>query len=261
MKKFKFVKQYCKMFFFTFFVFFLSGCRNKSMTHREDTYKRVPEQIKDLVYSENDSNSYILYLKEENKYQPYIVLSGDYGGNVLVLRQYLLLDEQRVNDYSAYYENSEIDKFLNGIFFERFSEKMKKYIQETAIDILHENSVGKADISTAKIIRKVFLLSYSEIGFASNGHVGMEGEALAYFNDVSNRSALNENGRKSSWWLRTADANYRSCVYAVGPSGEIGSTNAFSQNGVRPAFCLDGDIAIEMKKAEGGEDVYVIVGE
>lgn len=243
-----------------FLAVLFSGCRNKINGSNTTVDKRKPEKINDLIYS-TDNDEYIVYFKEDNEYQPYLVLSGDYGENVLAVRQYLLLNEERINDYSSYYENSEIDQYLNRKFLERFSKNMKRHIQKTAIPILDKNSVGTADTKTVMIDRKVFLLSFSEIGYKPNGHVGMEGKALVYFKNASNRIAVNENGNRSSWWLRSADSNYRSCVYAVGASGEIGSTNAFSTNGVRPALCLDKGTNIELKKVNGGKSVYVIAGE
>ena len=62
--------------------------------------------------------------------------------------------------------------------------------------------------------------------------------------------ATTNNGKFTvSWWLRSADSTYDSCVYAVGPEGEIGSTNAYDMNGIRPAFCVDGKQ--EIYKEEG----------
>lgn len=99
-------------------------------------------------------------------------------------------------------------------------------------------------------VRKVFLLSFTELGYKKNGHVGVEGVPLLYFKDNKNRFATTNNGKFTvSWWLRSADSTYDSCVYAVGPEGEIGSTNAYDMNGIRPAFCVDGKQ--EIYKEEG----------
>lgn len=95
-----------------------------------------------------------------------------------------------------------------------------------------------------------YALSFTELGYKKNGHVGVEGVPLLYFKDNKNRFATTNNGKFTvSWWLRSADSTYDSCVYAVGPEGEIGSTNAYDMNGIRPAFCVDGKQ--EIYKEEG----------
>ena len=73
---------------------------------------------------------------------------------------------------------------------------------------------------TISITRKVFLLSFTELSYSQNGHVGIEGEPLEYFDENQNRFAYTEEGEKTSWWLRSADSTYDSAVYAVGPEGE-----------------------------------------
>lgn len=78
----------------------------------------------------------------------------------------------------------------------------------------------------------------------------LKGVPLLYFKDNKNRFATTNNGKFTvSWWLRSADSTYDSCVYAVGPEGEIGSTNAYDMNGIRPAFCVD--VKQEIYKEEG----------
>lgn len=44
----------------------------------------------------------------------YFVLSNDYvKGSALLLRQEILPEDYRMNKYSSYYKDSEIDKWLN----------------------------------------------------------------------------------------------------------------------------------------------------
>lgn len=40
--------------------------------------------IHDIAYDVNEKWGYTVYLEENGEYVPYLVLSGDYGGNVLV---------------------------------------------------------------------------------------------------------------------------------------------------------------------------------
>lgn len=135
-------------------------------------------------------------------------------------------------------------------FFDNLPIQTRCLIQDSEIEILDERCLNQIDDSVITIVRKVFLLSFTELGYKKNGHVGVEGVPLLYFKDNKNRFATTNNGKFTvSWWLRSADSTYDSCVYAVGPEGEIGSTNAYDMNGIRPAFCVDGKQ--EIYKEEG----------
>ena len=176
--------------------------------------------ISDLAYSEKCKIEPIIYIEEKTGFVPYIVLTNDYNGKTLLLRKEILPENRRVSDYSAYYEESEIDNYLMGEFFDNLPIQTRCLIQDSEIEILDERCLNQIDDSVITIVRKVFLL---------------------YFKDNKNRFATTNNGKFTvSWWLRSADSTYDSCVYAVGPEGEIGSTNAYDMNGIRPAFCVDG---------------------
>ena len=185
--------------------------------------------ISDLAYSEKCKIEPIIYIEEKTGFVPYIVLTNDYNGKTLLLRKEILPENRRVSDYSAYYEESEIDNYLMGEFFDNLPIQTRCLIQDSEIEILDERCLNQIDDSVITIVRKVFLLS---------------------FKDNKNRFATTNNGKFTvSWWLRSADSTYDSCVYAVGPEGEIGSTNAYDMNGIRPAFCVDGKQ--EIYKEEG----------
>lgn len=206
--------------------------------------------ISDLAYSEKCKIEPIIYIEEKTGFVPYIVLTNDYNGKTLLLRKEILPENRRVSDYSAYYEESEIDNYLMGEFFDNLPIQTRCLIQDSEIEILDERCLNQIDDSVITIVRKVFLLSFTELVYKKNGHVGVEGVPLLYFKDNKNRFATTNNGKFTvSWWLRSADSTYDSCVYAVGPEGEIGSTNACNMNGIRPAFCVDGKQ--EIYKEEG----------
>ena len=68
----------------------LSGCGLKGT---EKSTRAPPETLRDLAY--DAGGSVRVYLQESGSYVPYLVLTQDYGGNCLLLREYLL-DEPRI---------------------------------------------------------------------------------------------------------------------------------------------------------------------
>lgn len=226
------------------FTVMISGCQRK----KEHAEERNYESICDLAYTGGAEDKPIIYLEENSGIHPYFVVTDNYQGYTLLLRKEVLPQDRRISEYGAYYEQSEMDIFLNGEFMDSLSEDIRTSIQEVSVEILKEECLNQIEDETVSIQRKVFLLSYAELGYDNNGHVGSEGMTLQFFKNYDNRRAYAEQSEKSvSWWLRSADSLYDSCVYAVGPDGEIGSTNAFDLNGVRPAFCVKGDLQIRKK--------------
>lgn len=226
----------------------LNACsKRQTVTEKYNT-------ISDLAYSEKCKIEPIIYIEEKTGFVPYIVLTNDYNGKTLLLRKNILPENRRVNDCSAYYEGSEIDNYLTEEFFNDLPTQTRCLIQDSEIEILDEQCLSETGDSVTTIVRKAFLLSFTELGYRENGHTGIEGAPLLYFKDAKNRLATTNNEKiTASWWLRSADSAYDSCVYVIGPKGEIGSTNAFDMNGIRPAFCVDGKQEIYKE-----EDKYIM---
>ena len=104
----------------------LGGCKQMSL----QTDKERNLTIKNIAYDVNKKLGYTIYLRENEQYVPYLVLTNDYGGNVLLLRKHLLDETETYNGQTAtpsYYEDSEIDKFLNNVF----SETLSKILPQT----------------------------------------------------------------------------------------------------------------------------------
>ncbi len=85
--------------------------------------------------------------KENDEYEPYMVLSKDYYGKTLLMRKFLLDEPRAFNIYeangfrNAYYPDSLTDVFLSNDFYNTLSPKMKELILEMDIDITTEESV------------------------------------------------------------------------------------------------------------------------
>ncbi|MBQ9493173.1 MAG: hypothetical protein IJR54_05495 [Oscillibacter sp.] len=181
-----------------------------------------------------------IYLPEQGRYVPFLVLSADYAGNALLLRRDVLPEFRPLNDYSAAYPDSALDRFLNTEYLQRL-DLARPFIQPVEITVTDENALGVSGDTVRTVTREIFLLSCAETGFTELYNAGKEGTALSYFDAPEHRIAYRENGPAVSWWLRTPDTYYLSAAYGIGPDGTLGSGNAYNENGVRPAFCVPPD--------------------
>jgi hypothetical protein len=228
-------------------VFILIGCGRKN------------ENVKvgDLAYS-NNSDQYCVYINEGGKYVPFFVLTDKYtGGNALLLRKEVLEEKQRVNEYSSFYEDSEVDVFLNSEYYSRL-EDIQSLIQDTEVTITEDNSIGKSGLEVKNINRSIFLLSCEELGFDSSVNAGLEGKALNYFSNPDNRIAYSGSNAKG-WILRTPNTYFLSTVYGVGTSGVLDIVNAFDESGIRPALCVkSSELVSEKEGVIDGTKVYVL---
>ena len=112
------------------------------------------------------------------------------------------------------------------------SEKEKTLCRDFAIDRTPPICV----IDPIKVTEKGFqvqTICEDNIDFA---------KILLYKNGSLYKESKNQ---KSSWWLRTPNTYYTSCVYVIGANNKIGFSNAYDKNGVRPAFCVPGDCKME----------------
>lgn len=218
--------------------------------------KKSVSVISDLAYGKSNSADHVVYILEGDKYVPFLVLTDSYGGNTLLLRRDVLEKARRMNEYSAFYENSEIDAYLNLEYLLMLSE-IGSLIQLSELTITDESAIGFSGTETKTIKRGLFLLSCDEVGFEHSVNAGAEGKTLDYFVSAENRIA-NHGGVPCSWWLRTPNTYYLSCTYVVGSNNKLGSTNAFDENGVRPAFCVPSSSKIECStEIIQGQTVYI----
>ena len=211
--------------------------------------------ISSIAYSSLKSkDDYRVYIKEDGKYVPFLVIDNGYEkGSTLLLREEILAETKRMNEYSSYYKDSEIDRFLNGSYYENLKE-IHSLIESTAVEIVKDEAIGSTGDGTEKINRNVFLLSAYELGF----DIEKEGKRLGYFSIPDNRICY-LSGESVSWLLRTPDTWERSVVCCLTYDGALGSCNAYAKCGIRPAFCVDS--LAKIKKKAGiieGKEVFVL---
>jgi len=63
----------------------------------------------------------------------------------------------------------------------------------------------------------------------------------------------------TSWWMRSPEVNWFNVASGINEEGGCGSAMVTSEHGVRPAFCLNNDLEVELREdILEGEVVYVI---
>lgn len=230
--------------------------------------KDSKKTIESIAYDEKSNEECLVYIKENNVYEPYLVITSDYDGNVLLLRKYLLADTMPFNEnerhmwanheYGAYYEDSSIDKYLNTEFFNILDQSVKDSIVSSNIIITDKRSMDNEGDITKTISRKVFLLSLKELDGPKSRASVEEGKALKYFkDDYSRRVADLPNGEKSAYWTRTPEIWETYNVITI--SNGSGAGGADIDSGVRPAFCMKRDTEItQSENVVSEQTVYVI---
>lgn len=237
----------------------LSGC--EYLNKNRQTVSQLPELLEEIAYDAGSSWDYRLYLREEDQYISYLVLTNNYNGNCLLLRENLIDDDNIYNlpgDRAAYYENSEIDRYLNEVFIVSLPNELQQLIVDSEIIITARESLGVGGEETLNIQRKIFLLSYTELTTECSRTNLKEGQTLSYFDGKEKRIAYYQNGIPGSWWLRTANTSGRAVVCGVSAEGVVGMGGFYDPNaekgnlnGVRPALCLPRDIEIYQSAEDG----------
>ena len=92
------------------------------------------DTISSTVYNKfKEKDDYRVYVKEDGKYVPFLVIANEYvPGSTLLLRESVLSELRRVNEYNSYYKDSEIDRFLNDQYYSILKE-IQHLIKNTSI--------------------------------------------------------------------------------------------------------------------------------
>ena len=242
----------------------------------------VTNTVSDIAYDVNSSYGYTIYIKENNIYVPYLILTNKYENTnmALILRKDLIgtgeIDTTRKNcwgadsyietkPFSEYdrYDKTKMDYYLNNNFIKLFDKKISSIICKTNIKIANNLE------DSFYISRKFFLLSTSELGYFkyfnllklkwSYGYGGAnDGKPLKYFGDSNdNRATLEDEKTIIPWWTRTNGLTYYCAVGFNG--GLITESSTDEYYGVRPAFCIPNNTIIEKNDSIiSGQAVYII---
>ena len=214
-------------------------------------------QVGDLAYDVSSLGNHILYVKENGTYVPFLVMTNDFGGNTLLLREEIMAQLRPYNDGYAAYEDSDLDRWLNTDYLAALDDPNLTVIT-TRIEVTDPNSLGRSGRDTGFIDRDVFILSHHELALSGPINSADEGLPLKYFKNSASRIAY-LNGEAVEWWLRTPDTFYETSVYTVSTNATVGIKEDTDESGVRPAFCIPSDTPVE-KRSDiiDGKTVYVL---
>lgn len=181
----------------------------------------------------------LLKVKENESLVEVIVLQHGFpesnnDGNTLVSRNECVT-KMKLGRLSTY-PNGDIDTWLNSEYLERINESLRNQIETVGITCYTSRTESEV------IERKVFLLSYTEVGFSGSSDAMVEGSPISYFDGDSKRIA-NYNGSPVEWLLRTERQGYLG-AFIVTKTGDSYFTNNSTLHGVRPAFVLPNNLFI-----------------
>ncbi|MCL2351948.1 MAG: DUF6273 domain-containing protein, partial [Firmicutes bacterium] len=232
-------------------------------------WPRQNNTVADRAYSWRTGDDCLVYIEESGGFEPYIVLTANYGGNALLLRKYLLPDlmpfnenEKHLwgsNEYGGYYEDSTIDKYLNNEFIGTLSQTMQDAIVNSDVVITDKNTWILHKNRTKTISRKVFLLSLMELSGPDLSTRVPEGNTLTYFAGKYTRKVTYlSDGERCAYWTRTPEIWEIYNVFLIGHD-KLGAEGADVSLGVRPAFCLKKSTEITKRTdIVNGQTVYVV---
>ena len=227
--------------------------------------KRLPPKqaqiLKDLAYDSDKRLGYTIYIPENGKLEPYLVLTKNYykQSNVLLMRKYLVEPAMphKETQTTSYYAESIPDRFMNELFIHEFPSKLSSQIKMTTLNIKAKNGIQVGD-EIEKIKRKLFLLLEKEVGieiFATSDE-----KKIGYFIDKKFERAIasTKDGTLGLWWLRGSGAHhFVDLATLVTDYGGVGSSEVRTPNYLRPSFCLPPNTKIA-KETIKGQEIYVL---
>lgn len=171
---------------------------------------------------------------------PYIYLGQDESGNCLILRQYAAIAKRMHSSNVAVYDGCEADAWLEDEgagYLSRFDAATRAALVSTQIKY-SDPSLG--DVAT--IARRCFLLSYTNLGYATTPDEGMSFlpalmTAAGTTSANTARITYNEAQTAVNAWMRSANSGtqFRSVYTGGGASSGIAANDGYW---LRPALSV-----------------------
>lgn len=171
---------------------------------------------------------------------PYIYLGQDESGNCLILRQYAAIAKRMHSSNVAVYDGCEADVWLEDEdtgYLSRFDAATRAALVSTQIKY---NDPSLGDVAT--IARRCFLLSYTNLGYATTPDEGMSFlsalmTAAGTTSANTARITYSEAQTAVNAWMRSASSETQ--FRSVGTNGGAGIYNATSTGfWLRPALSV-----------------------
>ncbi len=187
---------------------------------------------------------------------PYIYLGQDDSGNCIILREAVAIQKRMHSANVAVYDGCEADVWLedeDAGYLSRFDAATRAALVSTQIKC---NSITTGEIGV--IARRCFLLSYTELGYATTPDEGVS--YLAALQTATGKTgnnariAYNSAAAAVIWWLRSANSETQ--FRRVSTNGGASSVNATSTgNWMRPAL----SVAPATIVSDGTEDAIYLL--
>ena len=144
------------------------------------------------------------------------------------------------NDYA----NSSVQTYLNNTFFNSLDSTIQGFIKSVKIPYVSgKGSSGTLQTGSNGLSTKVFLPSFTELGFGTNTYAKAEGAVLSYFNGVADSVRIaNYNGSAGIWWMRSPETSSTNKAWVVTLQGA--SSRSYQVNStyyLRPTMVLPSD--------------------
>ncbi len=152
--------------------------------------------------------------------------------------------------------NNELKPWLNGTFYDAFSDDFKEAVLTTTIPHQHYLSGGELENYTTD--NKVFILSETELGITSGLEIGTPVQFFIGATFADRRARLG--GSFATYWTRSPadDPLATSYVRYIRTYGDSDYQNANIKDcGYRPALTLKGNTRVEPEPIDG---IYRIIG-
>lgn len=282
MKKTEFKKSILKMFIFVIIVtliliavmmYIKTNIQNISVIKKIDN-----GTIGSISYDYNSNLDYTIYINENDKYIPYLVLTYNYNktNNCLCLRKNVIGGENgyiidfngtvvkdkidkdwiEMDGYDKY-EETDVDKYLSGEFENKFDDNFLSKICNTQLSF-SEYDYNNEKYKNYEISRKFFILSLTELNAygSSFDNKTKNKMKLKYFSDFP-LVTTNDIGEESPYWTRTT--GNQTSYYMVGYTGGIAYTGSNAKFGVRPAFTIPNNTKIKkIYNEEFTKEIYIL---
>ena len=136
----------------------------------------------------------------------------DVENSITVVPRNVLMDNADWNDAGTNnYSSSSMRQFLNNSVLGKFDQAIQDSIKAVPKEC-HDRSTA------VTCTDKVWLLSYTEVGFSGSSYAPVEGTNYGFWADNASRIKT-YNGTTTIWWLRTPNTNYSYYAWYVYTSG------------------------------------------